>query len=198
MTNCAAVNIVEHMALWGYNWESFDYRPTRGTAESWGRLVPNFLRNHHTDFQSVCTSLHSHQQWRSVPFSCHPLQHKLYLVFLILAFPTSVRWNLKVILICISLKAKDVKHFLKCLSVIFLDFLTERVGAELDLPDFLWDLERYGECRWHRPPPWPPGEIHTELEVCRSRISFYCIMQELIQVWERGWESWDGLRWSKE
>ena len=31
---------------------------------------------------------------------------------------TGVRWNLRVVLICISLKAKDVEHFLRCFSVI--------------------------------------------------------------------------------
>ena len=65
-----------------------------------------------------CTSLHFHQQCRSVPFSPQPLQHKLPSVFLILAILTGVRWNLRVVLICISLMTKDVEHFLKCLSAI--------------------------------------------------------------------------------
>ena len=101
-----------------YNWASFGNIPKSGIVGSWGRLFPNFLRNHHTDIQRGCTSLHSHQQCRSVPFSPQPLQHKLSSVFLILAILTSVRWNLRVVLICISLMTKDVEHFLKCLSAI--------------------------------------------------------------------------------
>ena len=43
--------------------------PKIGTAESYGRLIPSFLRKCHIDFQSGCTSLYSHQQWRSVPLT---------------------------------------------------------------------------------------------------------------------------------
>ena len=94
----------------------FGYMPKSGIAESCGKLIPIFLRNRHTDLQNGCTSLYSHQQWRSVRLSPHPLQHKLSLVFLILAILAGVRWYLKVVLICISLIAKDVENFLKCLS----------------------------------------------------------------------------------
>ena len=117
MTNNAAMNIVEHMSLW-YDWASFGYIPKSDISGSWGRLFPNFLRNYHTDIQRGCTSLHSHQQCRSVPFSLEPLQHKLSSVFLILAILTGVRWNLRVVLICISLMTKDIEHFFKCLSAI--------------------------------------------------------------------------------
>ena len=123
MTNNATMNIVEHMSLW-HDWASFEYIPKSGIAGSWGRLFPNFLRNCHTDTQRGCTSLHSHQQLRSVPFSPQPLQHKFSSVFLILAILTGVRWNLRVVLICISLMTKDVEHFLKCLSA-NLDFSVE-------------------------------------------------------------------------
>jgi hypothetical protein len=63
--------------------------------------------------------LQSHQQWRSVLLSPHPLQHVLSPEVLILAIQIGVRWNLRVVLICISLITKDFEHFFSCFSAIW-------------------------------------------------------------------------------
>ena len=96
--------------------------PKSGIAGFEEGSFPNFLRNHHIDFQCDCTSLHSHKKGGVLPLPPPPLQYKMSSVFFILAILTGIRWNLRVLLIWISLIVKDVVHFLKCLSAI-LDFL---------------------------------------------------------------------------
>jgi hypothetical protein len=111
------MNIVEHVSFLPVGTSS-GYMPRRGVAGSSGSTMSNFLRNRQTDFQSGCTSLQSHQKWWSVPLCPHPHQHLLSPEFFILAILIGVMWNLRVVLICISLMNKDVEHFFMCFSAI--------------------------------------------------------------------------------
>ena len=86
-----------------------------GIAGLYGNSISHFLRNLYSAFHSDHTSLHYNRRCTWVAFSPHPHQHLFFVVYLIIAFLTNVRWYLIVVLTCIFLMTSDVEHSLSLL-----------------------------------------------------------------------------------
>ena len=89
IVNSGAMNIGVHVSF--KFWSPQGICLVVGLLGHMGGFIPNVLRNLHTVFHSGCINLDPYQQYKSVPFSPHPLQHLLFVDFLIMAILTRVR-----------------------------------------------------------------------------------------------------------
>ena len=106
------------------------YIPRSGITESYVSYISSFLRKRHTVLHRGYTNWYKVSLFPptvyKVSFSPYPLQHLLFVDFLMIVIQTGVRY---ISLFCISVIIGNVEHHFMCLLAIF--FLMKNVYSGL-------------------------------------------------------------------